>query len=116
MSKNQSSRGQILTLTAPAGGVVSGTPVLIAGLLVIPQTTQAAGEKFAGASEGVWEIAKENTTAVFTEGERVYWDDTAKEVDESAAGRFEVGTAVEAAGATAATALVKLKGFSVPAV
>ena len=114
--KNSVQNGKVLNLTAPTGGVVSGNAYLIGGLLAVAQTTQAVGELFAGVTEGVIELPKENTTAVFTEGEAVYWDDTAKELDESASGRYEVGTATEAAGATAATVKVKLKGFAVAAV
>ena len=116
MSTNQVQKGCILDLTAPGGGVVSGEAVLINGLLAVPMTTVAATEKFAGAVDGVFEIAKEATTAAFTEGELVYWDDGNARVDESASGRYEVGFAVAAAIATDTTVKVKLKGFSVAAV
>lgn len=36
------------TFTAPAGGVVTGTPVLISGTVVIPRETVAAGALFTG--------------------------------------------------------------------
>jgi len=116
MSTNQVQRGNIIDFTAPSGGVVSGAPVLIGGVLAVPMTTVAQTLAFAGAVCGVFEIAKEATTAAFTEGEAVYWDDTAKRMDESASGRYEVGFAVASAINTDTTVKVKLNGFSVAAV
>jgi len=114
--KNGIQEGKSLTLTAPVGGVVSGGAYLIGGLLVVAVADAAAGENFVGCTEGVYEIAKENTTAVFAEGEVVFWDDGASQMDETAGGRFPVGTAVASAIATDATVKVKLKGFAVDAV
>ena len=81
MSKIQVQRGDSLDLTAPAGGVTSGVPVLIGGLLVVPQVSAAVGEQFSGAATGVHSIAKEDTTAAFNEGEIVYWDDSNARLD-----------------------------------
>lgn len=114
MSNVQVQRGQILDFTATAA-VTSGAPVLVGGLLNIPQTSAAIGEKYAGATEGVHELTKEST-AVLAVGDLVYWDDTAKEIDVSASGRFEVGTCVADAGNGLTKVKVKLKGFAVPAV
>jgi len=108
--------GRILEMTAPAGGVTSGTGYLIGGLYGVAVHDADATEKFSFAVEGVYTLPKEATTAAFTEGERVFWDDTAKEMDESAAGRYHAGVAVEAAIATDATVKVKLLGFAESAV
>jgi len=122
MSKNQIQRGHILDLTAPGAGVVSGLAELVVGMLAIPQITKTAAQvaagddQYSGAVEGVFEIAKEPTTAVFTQGEEVFWDDGNKRVDESASGRISVGFATRAAAANDATVKVKLNGFHSTAV
>lgn len=115
MSKSQIQRGNILDLVAPAGGVVSGTAYLIGTMLAVAQISAAAAAKFSGAVEGVHELPKEST-ADFSEGDIIFWDDAAKEFDETAVGRFPVGTCVEAAGTGVLTVKVKLAGQAVVAV
>lgn len=114
--KNAVQRGHILDFVAPSGGVVSGIAYLFNGLLAVAQTTKDVGETFAGSTEGVFELPKESSAAAFAVGEPVYWDDSAKEMNVSATGRYEVGTCVEAAQIADTTVKVKLKGFTVPAV
>jgi len=113
--KNFNQPGNIVSLTAPVGGVVSGTAYLIGALFGVALHSADAGESFEMSIEGVFTLPKESTAA-FTEGEIVFWDDTAKELDESAAGRFAVGVAVAAAVATTTTVAVKLNGVGVVAV
>lgn len=57
MAKNYVQDGDVLTLTAPVGGVVAGVPVAIGQLVVVPLVTVAAGQPFAGRTDGVWNIA-----------------------------------------------------------
>lgn len=59
MAKNFVQDGDVLTLIAPAGGVVSGVPVAIGQLVVVPITDAAAGEQFGGKTNGVWSVAVE---------------------------------------------------------
>ena len=115
MSKKQVQEGKFLDLTAPGGGVVSGNGYLIDSIFAVAQTTEDAGDKFSGAVEGVHELPKEST-ADFSEGEKVFWDDTAKEFDVSASGRYEVGVAAEAAASSTTTVKVRLNGISLTAV
>lgn len=87
MAKNYVSDGNAVTMTAPAGGVVSGTPVKIGALVVIPLVTAAAGEKFTGRTRGVWLLP---VTSGLTAGALVKWDtvtgklvaDSAKDADD----------------------------------
>lgn len=76
--KNWISEGRSLDFIAPAGGVVSGVPIIIGALLVIPSTTAAEGVAFAGDVEGVFEVAAATGQAWATTGVLLYWDDTAK--------------------------------------
>lgn len=110
MATNYKQPGEVLELTAPAGGVVSGTAYKIGQFLVIALVTAAAGEKFSGACCGVWELPKVSAQA-WTEGALVYWDDTAKNVTTVATGKLCIGVAAEAAANPSATGLVRLNGI-----
>lgn len=100
--------------TAPAGGVVAGLGYVIgANTFVIAEGTAAAAAKFIGVLEGVFRLPK-NTSDAITEGQRVFWDNTAKTIrTASASGRFMVGTAVKAQNAADATCDVRVDGISV---
>lgn len=114
--KAQVQSGMILDLIAPTGGVVKDEGYIFGeGLFIIAVVTAAQTEVFAGVTEGVYEMAKE-PTAAFDVGDVAYWDDTAKEFDESASGRYGCATVVEAAAASSTTVKVKLFGHSVAAV
>lgn len=105
--------GDVLDFTAPAGGVVSGTPVLIGALLVVPQVTAAATVLFAGVVVGVVSAPKAASQA-WTEGAIVYWDDTAKVFTTAAAGNTRAGVAAEAVagGAGDVIGIVRLDGVT----
>lgn len=59
--------------TAPGGGVVSGTPLLIGGLVVVPLVTAAVGVRFNAEVEGVFTLPKTAGVA-WTEGQVLYFD------------------------------------------
>lgn len=105
--------GKALDLTAPVGGVTSGLPVLIGSLLVVPVTDADAGELFAGETTGVFSVVKPGSQA-WAEGEKVYWDDTAKKFTTVDTDNYACGVAVEAVGAGAGltTGKVRLDGIS----
>lgn len=103
------SKGEILTFTAPSGGVTSGVPVAIGSLVVVPQVTAAEGESFSAIAEGVVQVTKVGSQA-WTEGLAVFWDAgdtrfTATAADGVPAG---VATAAVGSGAGATTGYVKL--------
>jgi len=77
MSTNQVNSGECLPLTAPAGGVLSGVPLLI-------------GAMFEATQHGLWILPKTaaNTPA---QGAKAYWDDTAKSVTTTASGNTLIG-------------------------
>jgi predicted RecA/RadA family phage recombinase len=93
--------GNVVTLTAPTGGVSSsGTPVLIGSLLVIPMATVAQTLPFEAMVTGVVAITKVGSQA-WAEGQPVFWDDTAKNFTTVRAGNTRAGVAVVATGAGA---------------
>lgn len=111
--RNYLQPGDSLTYTAPSGGVVSGQPYLIGGLLVIATLTAAQTLPFTGKATGVFEVEKPGSQA-WTEGAKIYWDNSARKFTTTAASNTLVGTAYEAVGAGAGetTGVVRLDGVA----
>ena len=86
MAKNFVQVGNIVELTAPAGGVVSGQAYRIGSIVVIATVSAAAGEKFNGQRTGVFTLTKVSANAP-TEGAKAYLQNTATD------GVFLVSTA-----------------------
>lgn len=97
--------GRVQTFTAPSGGVVSGTPVLIGNLLVVPQDTVAQTLPFAGVVEGVFGSLPKTTSQVWAEGVILYWDNsTHKFSTAGSTGQYNIGAAAGSGGALSAAA------------
>lgn len=109
--KNFEQLGDVLTLTAPSGGVVGGNFYGIGAFLVCASVTAAAGEKFAGKLTGVFSVTKA-TGQTWSEGEIVYFDDGTGSFTTSAVGNAKAGAAVAAALTGDTTGLVRLDGVS----
>ncbi len=104
--------GLTLTLTAPTGGVVAGTPLLIGTLVVVPATTAAQTLPFDGHVEGVFTCPKA-TGAAWTEGQVLYWDSAAGNFATAASATARrAGAAVVAAGSADTTGVVRLNNVS----
>jgi predicted RecA/RadA family phage recombinase len=86
--------GTVLTLTAPTGGVVSGTAYLIGTLVVIATKTVAETLPFEALVVGVVDVPKAVEEG-WTEGLKIYWDDTAKEFTATVGANTLVGVAVQ---------------------
>ncbi|MBM3929590.1 MAG: DUF2190 family protein [Sphingomonadales bacterium] len=99
--------GHTLDYIAPAGGVVSGNPILIGTVLVIPAATAKEGELFAGTIEGVIALPCATGTA-WTPHVALHWDDTNKRVTTTATNNQKIGMAAAAKAAPAASGNVKL--------
>ena len=90
--KRNGSTGDIVTRTAPTGGVVSGVPLVIGSEFLIPLATVAAGGLVACAKRGDYPLPAK-AEEVFTQGAPVYWhDDDFCEATDSANNRL-IGTA-----------------------
>jgi len=76
MANNFVQPGHVLTLTAPSGGVTSGSGYLIGTLFVVALHDAAAGEKFEGQRTGVFQLPKTSAQA-WSEGAEIYWNGTA---------------------------------------
>lgn len=83
--------GRALDYIAPAGGVVSGMALLLGTVLVIPGTSAAEGQPFAGSIEGVFTLPCATGTAWATPNLPLYWDDANKRVTTTANGNTKIG-------------------------
>lgn len=103
--------GHCVTLTAPTGGVVSGSAYKIGTLVVVATASVAQTLKFEGAAVGVFTLPKPNDEA-WTEGVKLYFDAATGEfTTDSATGANQlVGVAAAAAAEEATTGLVRLDG------
>lgn len=107
--------GDIVTLTAPAGNVLTGVGYVIGAMFVVAQSSVVAGRPFTGIREGIVSLPK--PAGAITEGARLWWNNTTKQVATgSAVGLFPLGTAAAAALSGAATVEVALDGIATVAV
>lgn len=115
--RNYLQPGDKLEVTAPVGGVTDGVGYVLGnGLFVVAEGDAIATAKFIGIRKGVVNLAK-NTSDAVTEGNRCFWDDTAKEVRAASdTGLFMIGTIRKSAADVATTCEVVLDGISVAAV
>lgn len=111
MATNYVQPGEIVTLTAPSGGVVAGTPKQIGQIVVVPMTTVAQTLPFEGAVTGVFDLPKIGSQA-WTEGALVYWDEGNDRCTTVGPGSVQIGVAVMAvgSGASETTGRVRLDG------
>lgn len=107
--------GDALELTAPGGGVVSGTPVLIGKLFVIPAVSASATAKFNGYISGVFQLPKTSAQA-WAEGDRIYWDAGNARADNVASVGQLIGIATRTAANPSATGFVRIMSPSMLAV
>ena len=111
MTKLKVQDGDLFTGIAPAGGVTSGIGYVLGNaLFVIAQDTAAAAASFVGIRKGI-HLLPVDAADTFTVGNRVWWDNTAKEVkDTTAVGLFPLGVAAETRAPGAGNIRVLLDG------
>jgi predicted RecA/RadA family phage recombinase len=109
--KNYLQSGEVLTLVAPSGGVVTGVPVKIGQLLVIPITTAAVGESFAARRTGLFSDLAKVSAQAWTVGQLLYWDNTnSRFTTVSATGLVKAGVAGAIAANPSSTGTVLFDG------
>ncbi|QFG09550.1 head decoration [Arthrobacter phage TripleJ] len=95
MAKNQRyTHNRHISLTAPAGGAVSGNPYKIGQYVGVAQTSAAAGEKFTLWLDGSYDLT---VTGTLTEGQAVYITG-ANALTATATGNYPFGVANAAKG------------------
>jgi predicted RecA/RadA family phage recombinase len=112
--KNFVQPGDTLTLTVPAGGVLSGQPVVVGSIFGVAAYDAIEGAEVEAQVTGVFELPK--AAGVIDQGDPVWWDDTANVIkNASAAGLYSVGVATGGAASDAPTVRVRLSGVPVEA-
>ncbi|TPI16577.1 DUF2190 family protein [Mesorhizobium sp. B4-1-1] len=109
--KNYVQAGNVITATAPAGGVTSGGGVQFDALFGVAATDADEGDDFEMACAGVFDLPKAAVSVTY--GAKIYWDDDAKVVTTDDGGtsqdNLNIGTALAAASGGTATARVRLR-------
>jgi predicted RecA/RadA family phage recombinase len=92
--KNYVQPGNTITLTAPYA-VSSGDGLLVGSIFGVAAGTAALGEAVEAALTGVYDLKKVASQA-WAAGDKVYWDNTAKEATKSTTSNTLIGVAVVA--------------------
>ena len=100
--------GDVLTLTAPSGGVESGEGLLVGRLFVVAANSAAEGDPFPAQTWGVFDLPK--AAVAVTEGAAAWWDPDEGEVTntDNEGANTQIGYVIAAAGSGAAEARVLL--------
>jgi predicted RecA/RadA family phage recombinase len=105
--KNYVQKGQNLTLTAPRA-LASGDGFVVGAIFAVASAAAAQGAPVVGVTEEVFTLPK--AAGAITQGQRLYWDNTAFNLTTTATNNTLVGPAVTAAASGDATVAVKLTG------
>ena len=92
--KNYVQPGNTITLTAPYA-VASGDGLLVGAIFGVAAGTAALGETVEAALTGVYDLKKVASQA-WAAGDKVYWDNTAKEATKTTTSNTVIGVAVVA--------------------
>ena len=109
--QNYIQNGHVITVTTPAGGILSGEGLIVGNTFGVAAYSADEGDPLELATTGVYKLPKA-TAAVLTVGARVAWDNTAKNINVPGTGRFPVGIATEAAGNCITSVAVRLDGVA----
>ena len=90
--KNFIQPGGTLTLVAPHD-VASGDGLLVGSIFAVATGDAVSGANIEAMTEGVFDLAKTEAQA-WSQGDKIYWDDTAKECTTVAPGNVLIGVAV----------------------
>jgi predicted RecA/RadA family phage recombinase len=108
--KNYVQPGNTITLTAPYA-VTSGDGLLVGSIFGVAAGTAILGDPVETAVEGVYDLKKVASQA-WAAGDRIYWDNTAKQTTKTLTSNTLIGVATEAVagGATDLIGRVRLNG------
>ncbi|EDQ33945.1 hypothetical protein HPDFL43_05810 [Hoeflea phototrophica DFL-43] len=106
--KNYVQPGDVLTVAAPSGGVVSGAAVVIGNLRGFASATAAAGDDVAIARSGVFSTAIKAAGVAWAVGDLIYLKADGTEFNKTASGNTLFGFASEPADSAATTGKICL--------
>ena len=101
--------GDVMTFTAPSGGVVTGLGYKIGSVFCVAAATIAETLEFEGQITGVFDLVK-TTGQAWTEGQALYWDDSAKKVTSTAGSNMHIGVAARVEESADTVGRVRLNG------
>lgn len=114
--KNYIQPGDTLSLTAPNAtadvDVSSGDGVLVGTLFGVAVADALKGEAVQIQTRGVFELAKVSAQA-WTEGAKIYWDNTNKQCTTTSSGNSLIGVATAVAANPSSTGYVRLDGVAI---
>jgi predicted RecA/RadA family phage recombinase len=110
--KNFVEAGDTVTFIAPTGGAVSGTPLVIGSLVVIPAWSAAEGFECEGVTCGVYALPKKSTDTP-DQFAKAYWDETNGEVTTTDTDNTLIGVFMHTLVTGTTEAHVRLNGTSV---
>lgn len=85
--------GKSIQVTAPTGGFTSGSVYKVGDTVGVAIADVAASEEGILSVDGVYNVAKASAVT-FTQGNRVWWDDSNSEFTTTTGGNTLVGTAM----------------------
>ena len=94
MARNYVQPGETITLIAPYD-VASGGGMLVGSIFAVSLASAVSGAAVEARRVGVFDMAKA-TGAAWTQGAKVYWDNTAKNLTTTSSGNTLVGAAAQA--------------------
>lgn len=94
--KNYVQPGNTITLTAPYN-VASGDGLLVGAIFGVATGAAVSGDSIEAALVGVFDLTKVGSQA-WAAGDKIYWDNTAKQATKTATSNTLIGVATEAVG------------------
>jgi predicted RecA/RadA family phage recombinase len=94
--KNYVQPGNTITLTAPYD-VASGDGLLVGAIFGVATGSAVSGDAIEAALVGVFDLTKVGSQA-WAAGDKIYWDNTAKQATKTATSNTLIGVATEAVG------------------
>ncbi len=94
--KNYVQPGNTITLTAPYD-VASGDGLLVGAIFGVATGSAVSGDAIEAALVGVFDLTKVGSQA-WAAGDKIYWDNTAKQATKTVTSNTLIGVATEAVG------------------
>jgi len=111
MTTGYNSPGEVVELTAPSGGVVSGTGYKIGRFFAVAAQSAAVGVKFSGILTGVHLLAKV-AAEPWTEGLLIYYNTASALATSVSTTAMLIGAATRTEANPTSTGLVRLNGVA----
>ncbi len=106
--------GAVISLALPYDRT-SGQGFLVGSLFAVAATTALSGVTVEGLTRGQFDLTTSDTSATWSVGDLIYWDDSAKATTKTNTSNKKIGVAAAAKASSAAIGRVRLDGIAVEA-